>query len=176
MADKQETAQKEDVAKSLSSLSLNTSTKAPKKVAKKRKEVVADSWEDEDVSDSGSEDTGDATSTPTASGTKEQPTGTNAPPPTPISPTYGNQYQDDWSSPSSSQADSGPRRPEKTDAVARRMIAASLGLKAPKQTDEQRAYQKSIREQERRRREQQKEEEQKQKEKAEKAKAAVWDD
>ncbi|KAK2932270.1 hypothetical protein FoTM2_006728 [Fusarium oxysporum f. sp. vasinfectum] len=43
------------------------------------------------------------------------------------------------------------KRPEKTDAVARRMIAAGLGLKAPKQTEEQRAYQRS-------------------------AKAAIWDD
>ena len=56
------------------------------------------------------------------------------------------------------------------------MIAASLGLKAPKQTDEQRAYQRSVREQEKKRREQQKEEEQRQKEKTERAKAAIWDD
>lgn len=56
------------------------------------------------------------------------------------------------------------------------MIAAGLGLKAPKQTDEQRAYQKSVREQERKKREQDKADEQRRKEEAEKAKAAVWDD
>ena len=68
------------------------------------------------------------------------------------------------------------KRPEKTDAVARRMIAAGLGLKAPKKTEEQKAYEKSVREQERRRREQEKLAEAKRKEDAEKAKRAVWDD
>ena len=58
----------------------------------------------------------------------------------------------------------------------RRMIAAGLGLKAPKQTEEQRAYQKSIREQEKKRREQEREQEKKRQEEADKAKAAMWDD
>jgi hypothetical protein len=56
------------------------------------------------------------------------------------------------------------------------MIAAGLGLKAPKQTEEQKAYQKSIREQERKRKEQEREEEKRRQEDSEKAKAAVWDD
>ncbi|RFU73157.1 hypothetical protein TARUN_9096, partial [Trichoderma arundinaceum] len=68
------------------------------------------------------------------------------------------------------------KRPEKTDAVARRMIAAGLGLKAPKQTDEQRAYQRSIREQEKKKREVEKAEEERRREQTEKAKAAVWED
>lgn len=68
------------------------------------------------------------------------------------------------------------RRPEKTDAVARRMIAAGLGLKVPKQTEEQKEYQRSIREQERRRRDQERAEEKKRQEDAERAKAAIWDD
>jgi hypothetical protein len=56
------------------------------------------------------------------------------------------------------------------------MIAAGLGLKAPKQTEEQRAYQRSVREQEKKRREQEKEEAKKRQADVEKAKAAIWDD
>jgi len=56
------------------------------------------------------------------------------------------------------------------------MIAAGLGLKVPKQTEDQRAYQKSIREQEKKRREQEKGEEERRRELAERARAAVWDD
>jgi hypothetical protein len=56
------------------------------------------------------------------------------------------------------------------------MIAAGLGLKAPKQTEEQKAYQKSIREQEKRKKEQEKLEEQRRQEETAKAKAAMWDD
>lgn len=56
------------------------------------------------------------------------------------------------------------------------MIAGALGLKAPKMTDEQRAYQKAIREKERKRREEQKAAEKKREEDAAKAKAAMWDD
>ncbi|KAF3767668.1 hypothetical protein M406DRAFT_321653, partial [Cryphonectria parasitica EP155] len=66
-------------------------------------------------------------------------------------------------------------RPEKTDAVARRMIAGALGLKAPKMTEEQRAYQKAIQEKERKRRDEQKAAEKRKEEEAAKAKAAMWD-
>jgi hypothetical protein len=56
------------------------------------------------------------------------------------------------------------------------MIVAGLGLKAPKQTEEQRAYQRSVREQEKKRREQERAEQQRQKEEMDRAKAAVWGD
>ena len=69
-----------------------------------------------------------------------------------------------------------PSRPEKTDAVARRMIAAGLGIKAPKQTEEQKAYQKAMKDQEKKRRELEKAAEQKKRDDAEKAKTAIWDD
>jgi microsomal dipeptidase-like Zn-dependent dipeptidase len=67
------------------------------------------------------------------------------------------------------------KRPEKTDAVARRMIAAGLGMKVPKQTEEQKAYQRSIKEQEKKRRELEKAEQQRLEDEANKAKAAMWD-
>jgi hypothetical protein len=78
---------------------------------------------------------------------------------------------------SQSLSSGGPsKRPEKTDAVARRMIAASLGLRAPKLTDEQRAYDKAVREKEKKRKEEEKEKERQREEEAAKARQAIWDD
>ncbi|GJN69542.1 hypothetical protein VFPFJ_06271 [Purpureocillium lilacinum] len=138
------------------------------------------------------DDDDDEPDTPSASRTRVP----SPPPPTPMDPRHtpvpdwdssafrgGGGIGADWpSSPSSSSASSSARdlppsrRPEKTDAVARRMIAAGLGLKAPRQTEEQKAYQRSIREQERKRREQEREQEKRRQEEVERAKAAVWDD
>ncbi|QPC79521.1 hypothetical protein HYE68_010273 [Fusarium pseudograminearum] len=168
--------QDQDMTTSIKNLSIKTkeapaqaSTK-PATKKKNAKKVVADSWEDSDSdSESGAEDESN----------RPTPTITPAPPPpTPMSP-VGDLS---WTSMSSSSGP-GPRagtdpdkRPEKTDAVARRMIVAGLGLKAPKQTEEQKAYQRSVREQEKKKREQEREEERKRQEETEKAKAAVWDD
>ncbi|KAL6914076.1 hypothetical protein FSST1_011836 [Fusarium sambucinum] len=169
-------SQDQDLTTSIKNLSIKTkeepvqaSTK-PTTKKKAAKEVIADSWEDAD-SDSGS-GAEDESNKPTSTVTPAPP------PPTPMSP-VGDLS---WTSMSSS---SGPgprggtdpdRRPEKTDAVARRMIAAGLGLKAPKQTEEQKAYQRSVREQEKKKRDQEREEEKKRQAEVEKAKAAVWDD
>lgn len=117
------------------------------------------------------------------------------PPPTPASPlgyesphewaSLASQSQSQSQSPmattaSASATGSGSgtpaRRPEKTDAVARRLIAAGLGIKAPRQTEEQRAYQRSVREQEKKRREEAKAEEERRRAEEEKAKMAVWED
>ncbi|OBS21981.1 hypothetical protein FPOA_08318 [Fusarium poae] len=139
---------------------------------KAAKEVIADSWEDAD-SDSESE-AEDESNKPTPT-----PTVTPAPPPpTPMSPVGDLSWTSmSSSSGTGSRGETDPdRRPEKTDAVARRMIAAGLGLKAPKQTEEQKAYQRSVREQEKKKREQEREEEKKRQAEVEKAKAAIWDD
>ncbi|KAH7328353.1 hypothetical protein B0I35DRAFT_403739 [Stachybotrys elegans] len=153
------------MAPSMPKISVNSGDAA---VKSKSKAQVADSWEDEDVSDT----------EPASAGPVLTPSIPTAPPPTPISPSL---IQDQTWMPAgvatgAGLSDGPARRPEKTDAVARRMIAASLGLKAPKLTDEQKAYQKSVKEQEKRKREQEKEEAQRRQEEAEKAKAAVWDD
>ena len=165
----------EEVEAKMSSLALNTELKSPPKAAtssssgpkKVKKPIVADSWEDQDTSsdsDSGVNGAALEPRTPTASGP-------SAPPPTPLTPSYSGHSrqlsQPSWSDPTHSHEgasspqpppqagapSSSSRRPEKTDAVARRMIAAGLGLKAPKQTEEQRR-----------------------KEEADKVKAAMWDD
>ncbi|RBR17913.1 uncharacterized protein FIESC28_06352 [Fusarium coffeatum] len=164
-------SQDQDVATSVKNLSLKTSDDpaqaSTKPAAKKKKanKVVADSWED---SDSDSEPEAEAEPTP-----KVTPA---PPPPTPMSPVGDLSWNSMSSSPGPRAAADPDKRPEKTDAVARRMIAAGLGLKAPKQTEEQRAYQKSVREQEKKKREQEREEEKRRQAETEKAKAAVWDD
>jgi hypothetical protein len=68
------------------------------------------------------------------------------------------------------------RRGEKTDAVAKRMIAGALGVRAPKKSDEARAYERAVREKELKRREREREEVARQKEEVERARASVWED
>jgi hypothetical protein len=169
-----------DMSSGLSKLTLGTGSTPPQKAAKakpKSKEAVADSWEDEDASS-------DSDSTVGAGdvGGKE---GTSAPPPTPISPTYRTTgpFSSSIEEPASPTAarqpvnDFGPsRRPEKTDAVARRMIASALGVKVPKLTEEQKAYDKAIREQEKKRKDAERAAEKERQAQAEKAKAAIWGD
>jgi hypothetical protein len=153
---------KDDVQPSLKNLTISPSASAKSKA--KSKKDIADSWEDEDVSDEGPEEP------------RSPLAGTSAPPPTPINASYSEDTGSTSPVPKRGDDTFGERRPEKTDAVARRMIAAGLGLKAPKQTEEQKAYQRAIREQEKRKREQEKAEELRRQEEAAKAKAAVWDD
>jgi len=161
-----------------------------------KKEEVADSWEDED--DLTSPVDGDETPTegpgPSLRPVKSSDPALKPPPPTPISPQgAGGQYID-WApaqvlgggrprphSPptSSSQTESDRererRRPEKTTATASRLIAAGLGMKVPKKTEEQRQYDRAIREQEIRRKNKEKEDKERQKEADEKLKAEMWD-
>ncbi|GKT48549.1 uncharacterized protein ColSpa_08730 [Colletotrichum spaethianum] len=148
--------------------------------AKKIKEPVADSWEDEDVDDDDEEEEEEQGGAP-----KPQNDGSQAPPPTPSSPSYSTADRSfppygvsDTAAPATPAAGStsGVRRPEKTDAVARRMIASALGVKVPRMTEEQRAYDRAVKEKERKRREEEKAAEKRRLEEAEKAKAAIWED
>ncbi|KAG6014260.1 hypothetical protein E4U54_005617 [Claviceps lovelessii] len=166
---------KDKVTETFSSLTLETAKSNGKPVKSKAKskpeKKVVDSWEDDDESSDPDEELRAPVVT--------SPVASSAPPPVPFEATYGsvpswNHATNDGAT-LSRQRDS-TKRPEKTDAVARRMIAASLGLKAPKQTEEQRTYQKSVREQEKKKREQEKLEEQRRREESEMAKAAVWED
>jgi len=138
---------------------------------KKGKAPVAESWEDESLSseegDSEYEESSRTTTIP------------NAPPPTPISPSFSG--TSDWDMKGTvpygthHEDDSSPRRrPEKQTAVAGRLIAGALGVRAPKKTEEQRAYDKAVKEQEIKKRNREREEAAKRREDAEKAKAAAW--
>ena len=173
------------IASGVSKLSIKTSktAQAPKS-HKKQEAAVADSWEDEDLASEGE-------SRPSSSGqdaSADAKAGTYAPPPTPISPTYSSSArpfspqnlgtiadeQDDDAPEAGGSSPSKPR-PEKTDAVARRMIASALGMKVPKQTEEQKAYDKAVREKERKRRQQEREQDKIAEVDAAKAKQAIWD-
>jgi hypothetical protein len=68
----------------------------------------------------------------------------------------------------------GNFRPEKTTAVAGRMIAGALGVRAPKKTEEQRAYDKAVLEKERRRRDAERGERERREEEARKAREDIW--
>jgi len=168
------------IASSLGKLTIETSSsneKAPR-AAKEKGAAVADSWEDEDVS-SGSEPEDDKTAG--ASGVdREARSGTLAPPPTPMNATYNDAVMsmNSQSIPGSVAPGAARevKRPEKTDAVARRMIASALGVKVPRLTEDQKKYDQAVREKERRRRAEEKERLKKEEEEALKAKQAVWED
>lgn len=166
-----------DITTAVSRLSIDTSDANNTVKPKIKTTKVADSWEDEELSsDTETEDVRPTLLSPL----EGLSAGTSAPPPTPATPSYAQQPFSPTESPDSHSAASDPKsptaRPEKTDAVARRMIAAGLGLRAPKQTEEQKAYDKAIREKERKRREEEKAAQRKKEEEAVKAKAAMWED
>ncbi|ETI22119.1 hypothetical protein G647_06191 [Cladophialophora carrionii CBS 160.54] len=163
-----------------------------KAMPSKAKEGVLDSWEDDDADETSNTQTPVDGVESALKPVKSLDPALGPPPPTPISP--GGQ-DIDWSpaqvlgggrpstrpysppTPSTPQSDSDRdrRRPEKTTAAASRMIAAGLGMKAQKKTEEQRQYDRAVREQEMKRRNREKEEKQREKEAVEKMKAAVWD-
>jgi hypothetical protein len=146
---------------------------------KPKKEVVADSWEDEiSESEQESEKEDDeeeeevTTSKPGVRTLASKSEGPFAPPPTPAPNTY---YNTSHSPGVAGDRSARTARPEKQTAVASRMIAGALGIRAPKRTEEQRAYDRAIKEKEMKRRNREKEEESKAKQEEERAKAAVWD-
>ncbi|KAJ5135631.1 uncharacterized protein N7515_004909 [Penicillium bovifimosum] len=150
-----------------------STTPTPKPKPKKAREPVADSWEDEaelsvsDAEDAQSRDQ-DATQVLSPTNSTEDPLG---PPPTPISPQTSNPWN---ARPATSAREPPARRPEKQTAVAERLIAGALGIRAPKRTEQQRAYDRSVKEQEIKRRNREREEKAKAKEEEEKAKASIW--
>jgi len=162
-----------ELESSLNKLSINPGT-LKSSSAPRKQQPVAESWEDES-------DSGEDTDRPTSPQQSSYPA---APPPTPISPPPSFSSHDTFISPYGYGADGAgdarsgrsSTRPEKTDAVAKRLIAGALGVKAPKKTEEQRAYDRAVKEKEMKRRNLEKEATARAKEEAEKAKVAVWDD
>ncbi|KAF2154891.1 hypothetical protein K461DRAFT_103907 [Myriangium duriaei CBS 260.36] len=180
---------------SISTLQISEPSTPPRRKGKPPAAEVADSWEDDLASDSEQDPSGTTSSSQSASGllptqSKDLP---EVPPPTPAggvarTPTT------DWSRAESkfeafseqeglSYGRSGngrgagdDKRPEKSTAVASRLIAAGLGVRAPRRTEEQREYDRAIRAQERKKKEKEAEEEKRRKEESERAKRAMWED
>lgn len=163
-------------------------TKDAAKKAATKKADVADSWEDaaSDSDGSGTETEPDSVTSPINALHKHASEGPLAPPPTPASPQFDSVYGGidarfagaGGGQPASAAPGAGgpARRPEKTTSVAARMIAAGIGSRAPKRTEEEREYDRVMREKERKRRDKEREEASLAKQKEEEAKKAVWDD
>ncbi|KAI9800346.1 MAG: hypothetical protein M1825_004116 [Sarcosagium campestre] len=187
--------QPKDLDSSLAGLDISASKKstetAPTTPPAQKRQTVADSWEDEVSSGEDTETEGGG------KGRKSSRPGIpNPPPPTPVSPLSPSVQRDvtaaesfsAWSAvcdgPSSPPQGastthagaSAASRPEKTDAVAKRMIAGALGVRAPKRTEEQKEYERAIREKEAKRKNQEREAQKRVQEAAERAKARIWDE
>lgn len=149
--------------------------------SKGTKERVADSWEDGFSSNEETEKEEVTTRSGGLTPSRTKSEGPLAPPPTPITHQGSFTSQQPWvssagpSPPSRSSTGSPTARPEKQTAVAGRMIAGALGIRAPKRTEQERAYDRAMKEKEIKRRNRAKEEEAKAKEEEERTKAAVWD-
>ncbi|KAI9669883.1 MAG: hypothetical protein M1831_006918 [Alyxoria varia] len=190
-----------DLESSVQRLSVNDGVRNPKtQSTKPRKEKLADSWEDESTPSSDEDipasnvQNGDGSlkspKTPTTQGS-DYP---GPPPPTPASPRFTSHsrglsknvpvegysnidFEQDGTGRSSSRpSTSSNARPEKTTATASRMIAAGLGVKAPKRTEEERKYDRAVRDNERRRREEAKVAERLERERIERCKKDMWGD
>ena len=160
---------------------LSITKSSPHPTSKPRaKSAIADSWEEETLS-SGDEQT---------EGLPDTHTVPSAPPPTPMSPNFKSgrsamssmdeRYGPSTSSPGIDSSLLNParatQRPEKQVNTAGRMIAGALGVRPPKQTEEQKEYARVAKENEIRRREKEKEEKVRGEEERAKARAAVWED
>ena len=163
------------VETSLSGLSLGPSNKFKKRIPPQQTTSVADSWDAEVSSASENESNSHSYANDFPS----------APPPTPMSPTSSTarggwgEFENPYAPSTSSDVSPGPTkssfRPEKQTAVAGRMIAGALGVRAPRKTDEQRQYEKAVKENEMRRREKERNAKLREEEDARRAKAAIWD-
>ncbi|KAI4191333.1 MAG: hypothetical protein L6R41_000120 [Letrouitia leprolyta] len=141
---------------------------------------VADSWEEEEAQSSSASSESDTAASAKISSIP------NAPPPTPISPsgrsgTAWGEFPSTHSPASarmysSSPAQSPSTRPEKSTAVAGRMIAGALGMKSPQKSEETLAYERAIKEKESRRISREREERKAAEERRQKASRQVWDD
>lgn len=161
---------------------------------KAKPKAPLDSWEDDASSDTETETHAKSPLRPTTSSTSDLP---SPPPPTPISPSisipsndthvtlppYGTEGVNGSSSSSGASTPSRritpgseDKRPEKSTAVASRLIAAGLGQKAPRRTKEQREYDQAMKLQEKKKRDAAREEEKRRVEEREKAKRDVWGD
>jgi len=110
------------------------------------------------------------------------------PPPTPVSPQNTDPFARRWETGQvadsgkptprapSTIRDSSEKRPEKTTSTANRMIAGALGIKAPKKTEEQKQYDRALKEAEIKRKNREKDLREQEKLEDEKAKAAAWTD
>ncbi|KAK5164839.1 uncharacterized protein LTR77_009503 [Saxophila tyrrhenica] len=158
------------------------------KPATTKKSEPADSWEDEaEATTPSSEDDTTPIGSPNNAGLEAPPPTPSSPSqiPTQYAPTNSPIYRPGGDPLSMVPAELAPRktspntedkRPEKSTAVASRLIAAGIGQKAPKRTKEQREYEQAMKVQEKKRRDAVKAEEERKRVERERAVRDVWGD
>ncbi len=159
----------------LGRLSVNHDPPKQKKAGseKKSRSTVADSWDDEASSSNSDTEVDDITQS------QKSPV-PDAPPPALASPnssfpSWDSQDLVQTSTRTGNRESEDRRRPEKSTAVAGRLIAAGLGMRAPKKTEKQKAYDRAVRENEMKRRNKEKEAKDKEREANEKAQTVIWE-
>ena len=172
-----------EIESSFHKLSLQSSARK-NGVPKHQPTEVIDSWEDDDDTDS-------ATTSLEPFPRPNSNVSPEAPPPKSILPTavstgetwsefehpqFGNVSGRTSDKSISSTRESFSARPEKQTAVAGRLIAGALGVRVPRKTDEQRQYERAVKENEIRRRQKEKDDIKRREEETAKAKAAIWED
>ncbi|KAJ9656175.1 hypothetical protein H2198_005137 [Neophaeococcomyces mojaviensis] len=170
------------VESKLSRLSLDLKAQSPGSsgtLANNKTDGTPDSWEDQPDDEAPVEAPGPSLKQITSNDNPAPP------PPTPVSQENSDPFARKWEP--SAAVDSGrptlrygspangDRRPEKTTSTANRLIAGALGIKAPKKTEEQKQYDKAVKDAEIRRKNREREQQQRERLEDEKAKAAVWD-
>ncbi len=168
-----------EIQSSLGKLDISGSNKP---TPRPKKAEPAESWEDEADEQSSSTETENE---PLATEGNTPPA---PPPPTPSSPSFAKpsdqpllHYSDEAFDRydvrnRAAKEDTELKRPEKSVAVASRLIAAGIGQKAPRRTKEQREYDQAMKIQEKKKRDQAKAEEAQKKAEVEKAKRDIWGD
>lgn len=157
------------------------SPKSSKASVNRTEDETPDSWDDVDENDEPVEAPGPSLKHITSNDNPAPP------PPTPISSQAPEVMARRWEASASHgtgvasarstppRANSHDRRPEKTTSTANRMIAGALGLKSPKSTEEQRQYDRAVKEAEIKRRNREKEQQAQQKVEDDRARVAMWD-
>jgi hypothetical protein len=170
-----------NLSDSLSSLHISSSSTptALKKPARKpKREEPVDDWETAAANLSSDDDN----EPDKVEG--EYTAGFNPPPPTPTSPIHSHRRGSSATlglgsptprTPVVTVAEEKTERPATTDAVARRMISAALGVRT-KSTAEQREFDSAVREKEKKRKEEERERKREEERREEEAKRKVWED
>jgi hypothetical protein len=163
-----------DLSDSLDKLHISSTAPSPvKKPAqhkKKKAEPIIDSWETASLSSDSEEE-----EVQKREDEDSEDSDTKRSLPKPASPIRGSSVAP--ASPTSQvpASDDRSERPAKTDAVARRMISAALGIRT-RPTKEQREFDAALREKERKRKEEERAKKREEEKRAEEAKRSVWED
>ncbi|KAF8249368.1 hypothetical protein K440DRAFT_219680 [Wilcoxina mikolae CBS 423.85] len=169
-----------NLSDSLNSLHISPSPTPTAHKKKPKREEPVDDWEAAaDAADLSSSDADEPDKVD-----EEFAAGFNPPPPTPTSPIHSHRRGSSATLglgsptpriPVAVVAEEKTERPATTDAVARRMISAALGVRT-KSTAEQREFDSAVREKEKKRKEEERERKREEEKKEEEAKRKVWED